>query len=74
MKKNGQVPYPHKFEVSMSFNEFIEKYSKLISEEISDDTVSIAGRVYPKRTMGKSLRFFDIKSETYKIQVMANLK
>lgn len=74
MKKNGQVPYPHKFEVSMSFNEFIQKYSKLISEEISDDTVSIAGRVYSKRTMGKSLRFFDIKSETYKIQVMANLK
>jgi lysyl-tRNA synthetase class 2 len=64
--------YPHKFEVTSSFQQFIENYSGLKSGENSDKVVSIAGRVYSKRAMGKNLRFFDIKSETLKIQVMAN--
>jgi lysyl-tRNA synthetase, class II len=72
MKNSGQNVYPHKFFVDISFGNFIEKYDGLESGCESEDTVSIAGRVFSKRAMGKNLRFFDIKSEALKIQVMAN--
>lgn len=72
MKNSGQNVYPHKFFVDISFGNFIEKYDGLESGCESEDTVSIAGRVFSKRAMGENLRFFDIKSEALKIQVMAN--
>jgi lysyl-tRNA synthetase class II len=43
-------------------------------EEISDDRVAIAGRVYTKRIMGKNLTFLDIHSQSEKIQVIASTK
>ena len=52
----------------------MDKYSSLKNEEISNDSVQIAGRVYSKRLMGKSLRFFDLRSEIQKIQVMATAR
>lgn len=55
-----------------SFAEFIGKYSSLESGCSSEDSVSIAGRVFSRRSMGKNLVFFDVKSEALKIQVMAN--
>ena len=66
--------YPHKYHVSLSFTDYVEKYSNLKNEEVSNDVVQIAGRVYSKRLMGKSLRFFDLRSEIKKIQVMASAK
>jgi lysyl-tRNA synthetase class 2 len=32
----------------------------------------LLGRVYSKRAMGQKLRFYDVRSESQKIQVMAN--
>lgn len=64
--------YPHKFHVSISMTEFVEKYSHLTNEQVHDDKVSLAGRVYSKRAMGQKLRFYDLRSESQKIQVMAN--
>ncbi len=73
--KNSDVNvYPHKFQPSISFNEFIKKYSYLKNNELNEDIVSIAGRVLSKRLMSKNLAFFDLKSETHKIQVMVTLK
>lgn len=74
MKQNGETVYPHKFHVSSSFGNFIQKYDYLKPEEVSNDKLTIAGRVYSKRAMGKSLRFFDLRSESQKIQVMATAK
>lgn len=74
MKTNGEIVYPHKFHVSISFTDYIEKYSSLTPEQVSDDKVSIAGRVYSKRAMGKALRFFDLRSESQKVQVMATAR
>lgn len=74
MKLAGESVYPHKFHVSISFNDYIEVYSTLKNEEVSNDKVSIAGRVYSRREMGKNLRFFDVRSESQKIQVMATAK
>jgi lysyl-tRNA synthetase class 2 len=54
--------------------EFVEKYSYLTAEQVSDDTVSIAGRVYSKRAMGQKLRFYDLRSELQKVQVMGTAK
>lgn len=38
--------FPHKFNVSISMSEFVDKYSKLANEEVSDDVVSLAGKIY----------------------------
>lgn len=35
--------YPHKFHVSISMTEFVEKYSHLANEQVHDDKVSLAG-------------------------------
>ena len=37
--------YPHKFHVSISMTEYHEKYSYLVNEQVSDDQVSIAGKL-----------------------------
>ncbi len=54
--------------------DFVEKYSSLANEQVSDDTVNLAGRVYSRRAMGQKLRFYDLRSESQKVQVMANAK
>lgn len=36
--------YPHKFHVSISMTEFVEKYSHLANEQVHDDKVSLAGK------------------------------
>lgn len=71
----GENPYPHKFHVSISLTEFIEKYSYLKEEEILHDVeVSVAGRIHAKRESGTKLIFYDLRGEGTKIQVMANAR
>ncbi|KAM3964873.1 lysyl-tRNA synthetase [Aphomia sociella] len=74
--KNGPKedhPYPHKFTVSISLEEFIEKYNSLNSAEVLNNvTVSVAGRVHSIRESGAKLIFYDLRAEGVKIQVMAN--
>ncbi len=66
--------YPHKFKVTISLGHFVEKYSSIGNEAVSEDRVSVAGRVYSKRAMGQKLRFIDLRGEEEKIQVMATAK
>lgn len=43
-KTNGENPYPHKFSVSISVSEFINKYKSLFNgDHVEDDLVSVAG-------------------------------
>lgn len=43
-KAKGINPYPHKFHVSMSLPEYVEKFSSLeAGQRLEDTTVSIAG-------------------------------
>ncbi len=44
LKKNGETVYPHKYHVSISLRDFIEKYENLKNEEIHEDCVSVAGK------------------------------
>lgn len=74
LKRKGESPYPHKFHVSISLSEFIEKYHDVGDGQHHPDVVSVAGRVHAKRESGAKLIFYDLRGEGTKIQVMANAK
>uniref|UniRef100_UPI00398F22CA lysine--tRNA ligase isoform X2 n=1 Tax=Pristiophorus japonicus TaxID=55135 RepID=UPI00398F22CA len=75
LKETNENPYPHKFHVDMSLTEFIDKYNNLQpGEQLSNVTLSVAGRVHAKRTSGTKLIFYDLRGEGVKLQVMANSK
>lgn len=75
MKKDGEEPYPHKFNVTISLEEFIEKFNSLAETQILyDEQYSVAGRVHAIRESGPKLIFYDLRGEGVKIQVMANAK
>lgn len=68
-------PYPHKFHVSTSLENFIETYSNLKDGDmLSDVSLSVAGRVHAIRESGAKLIFYDLRGEGVKLQVMANAK
>jgi len=47
MKKDGEEPYPHKFNVTISLEEFIEKFSSLAESQIlHNEKYSVAGMFY----------------------------
>lgn len=75
LKEANESPYPHKFHVSTSLEEFIDNYSSLKDGEVlGNKTVSVAGRVHAIRESGAKLIFYDLRGEGLKIQVMANAK
>ena len=66
----GENPFPHKFEVTISLPEFIQKYTNITKKgEFLEDIVQVAGRVNTIRKSGASLIFYDIKSGDSKIQI-----
>ncbi|KAL4712936.1 hypothetical protein ACJJTC_012006 [Scirpophaga incertulas] len=68
-------PYPHKFTVTISLEEFIEKYNNVGSGDVLENVkLSVAGRVHSIRESGAKLIFYDLRGEGVKIQVMANAK
>ena len=47
LRENNEEPYPHKFHVSISLSDFIEKYNGLeIGQHLNDVSVSVAGRLF----------------------------
>lgn len=65
--------YPHKFEVTISVPEFIEKYSHLGNgEHIAEELVHIAGRIMLKRSSGSKLVFYTLQGEGKSLQVMSS--
>ncbi|XP_057415300.1 lysine--tRNA ligase, cytoplasmic-like [Lotus japonicus] len=72
-KAEGNNPYPHKFAVSMSIEQYISKYGGLSDgEHVEDVSVSLAGRIMHKRTSGAKLVFYDLHGGGLKVQVMAD--
>lgn len=77
LKKNPITdPYPHKFHVSISLENFIEKYADTLGDgqSLDDVPVSVAGRVHAIRESGAKLIFYDVRGEGVKVQVMANVR
>ncbi|BFU21578.1 OB-fold nucleic acid binding domain/tRNA synthetases class II (D, K and N)/Putative tRNA binding domain containing protein, putative [Entamoeba histolytica] len=71
-QKAGHNPWPHKFNVSITVPEFIAKYSGLEKSQVSDDIVSVAGRVLSKRSSSSALMFIDLHDSQTKLQIMLN--
>ncbi|KAJ2777868.1 lysyl-tRNA synthetase [Coemansia linderi] len=75
MREEGPYPYPHKFHVSMSLPEFIEKFGHMKTGESQPEVeVSLAGRIHNKRASGSKLRFYDLHAEDKKVQIMAAIQ
>ncbi|XP_071803721.1 lysine--tRNA ligase-like isoform X1 [Asterias amurensis] len=73
LKSANESPYPHKYHVSSSLSDFIQKYNHLDAGQILDSDVnSLSGRVHAKRASGAKLIFYDLRAEGKKLQVMAN--
>ena len=75
-KSKGENPFPHKFEVTTSNPEFIDKFGPITKkgEWLEDTPVSIAGRVYSMRSQSAKLKFYDIISDNKMIQVYCNAR
>lgn len=69
-----QQPYPHKFHVSTSLEQFIADYSEIGDGEVKETELSVAGRVHAIRESGAKLIFYDLRGEGVKIQIMATAK
>ncbi|XP_011868678.1 PREDICTED: lysine--tRNA ligase isoform X2 [Vollenhovia emeryi] len=76
LKTANDNPYPHKFHVSISLEEFIEKFKDTVKdgEILQDEVHSVAGRVHSIRGSGAKLIFYDLRGEGVKVQVMANAR
>merc|ERR1712176_1558308 len=71
--RNSKIQtYPHKFAQTLRIEEFVQKYSHLKDEEVSDNIEHLCGRVM--RTAGSSdkLRFYDVYENNVKVQIMAS--
>lgn len=73
-KASGEAVYPHKFHVSISLTDFLERYAPLEKGEVREELVTVAGRIFAKRESGAKLVFYDLHGETNKLQVMANAR
>jgi lysyl-tRNA synthetase class 2 len=72
MEKAGHNPWPHKFALTISVPEFITKFENLKNDEKLDESVTLAGRIYNKRSAGSKLFFYVIRGDDKKLQVLAN--
>lgn len=71
--RTENIAYPHKFKVSITIPEYINKYQN-IPEGVhnEDDVVTIAGRITRVASSGQKIRFMDLKGDNSKLQVFAN--
>ena len=75
MEAEGVSPYPHKFNVSISVSDFVERFQSLEpGQHLENVDVSLAGRIFTKRASGSKLIFYDLRGENQKVQVMADAR
>uniref|UniRef100_A0A1D1ZK62 lysine--tRNA ligase n=1 Tax=Anthurium amnicola TaxID=1678845 RepID=A0A1D1ZK62_9ARAE len=75
LKVAGTNPYPHKFDVTMTVSEYVEKYQNLSDgEHLKDVEVKLAGRIMSKRSSSLKLFFYDLYGGGDKVQVMADAR
>lgn len=68
-------PYPHKFHVSISNPQFLEKYAYLErGQTLPEEKVSIAGRIHAKRESGSKLKFYVLHGDGVEVQLMSQLQ
>ncbi|NCC22580.1 MAG: lysine--tRNA ligase [Alphaproteobacteria bacterium] len=65
----GINPYPYEYKVSDHAEKLQRKYEKLENGEVTEDTVSVAGRVMAYRNNGM---FIDLRDHTGNIQIFSH--
>ena len=71
LRSKGINPYPHKFNVTTSFKDYITKYSKVENGSRHHEfPESVAGRIKEKRNAGKNLCFITFESNGDRLQVI----
>lgn len=73
-KQTGPSPYPHKFVVTSSLADFIERNQDLEPGDSREEEYSLAGRIHAKRESSSKLIFYDLRGEGVKLQIMANAR
>lgn len=75
LEAEGMSLFPHKFDVSISFQDFQQKYKGLeVGEQRKEESVSMAGRLFSIRRSGKNLVFLDVRADGARVQFMCNRK
>jgi lysyl-tRNA synthetase class 2 len=70
LESNNPEPYPHKFHVNTAVPAFLAKYEHIKSgEELKDVEIRVAVRIMTIRSAGKSLWFYNCKSEGVSVQI-----
>jgi len=69
IRKLGIEPYPYSFKITSHASDILSKYSKLKSEEKTDDVHIVGGRIMSIREMGK-ISFGHIQDQTGRIQFL----
>lgn len=64
----GVNPYPYKYEPTHKSKDILEKYDSLEKEQVTEDSVKVAGRIMTLRKMGKA-SFLHIQDEKGRIQI-----
>ncbi|CAN0910734.1 Lysine--tRNA ligase, cytoplasmic [Linum grandiflorum] len=73
LKAEGKNPYPHKFPVTMTIAEYVEKFGGLTNgEHLEDVIVSLTGLMMIKRSSSSKLSFYVLHGGGSKVQVVAD--
>jgi len=73
-KASGPSPYPHKFVVTSSLSDFIDRHQGLEAGQHGSEEACLAGRIHAKRESSSKLIFYDLRGEGVKLQVMADAR
>ena len=68
LQDKGINPYPYTYKQTHHAKDLLTKYTHLQTEEVTKDSVSVAGRIMLKRVMGKA-SFIHLQDESGKIQL-----
>lgn len=66
LKEAGENPYPHKFLVKISLEEFIERYNHIEDGDILEEEITVAGTlrvmdVSPEKSVVLGLHYYCVK-------------
>ncbi|GFS37932.1 lysine--tRNA ligase [Nephila pilipes] len=73
-KERGQNPYPHEFEVTISLEDFVNRYTSSLKkgQSLKEDILSVSGRILSIRKSSSKLIFYVLRERKRCIQILAS--
>ncbi|GFQ83799.1 lysine--tRNA ligase [Trichonephila clavata] len=73
-KKGGGNPYPHDFQITISLEDFINKYANNLEKGLAfkHDIVSVSGRIITIRKSSSKLIFYVLRERKVHLQIIAD--